>query len=213
MIKLNLNWGVEGDASAQTIHFYSFSGAAGIGDMTLFAENAVDNAATAFQALASDSDGVLSATARDLSSEMGVEVTAGSPWVGTRGTALLPPAASAVVSHAIARHYRGGKPRSYLPLGVSGDVALTGFWSDAFVAAVDAAWGTFNSSNVSTYGALTIEALVNVSYYGPPNRTIGALPGRVRTVSTRRDVPLVDTVTGHTVNKRIGSQRRRNRDA
>jgi hypothetical protein len=216
VIKLNVNWGVEGDSMAQTIHFWSYTGGApGAGDLTNFANQAVTSGMSAFQALCNDQVGMLGATARDLSSEMGVEVTAGTPWVGTRGAALTPPGAALVISHVIARHYRGGKPRSYLPLGVGGDIATTGFWTDALVAAADSKWGEWTSDIIggSPYGGLTITNIVNVSYYGPPNRTIGALPGRVRTVSTRRDVPIVDTITGHVARKVIGSQRRRNRDA
>lgn len=211
VIKLTVDWGVEADSLAQTVHYFSYSGGApSAGTLSAIATDAVLNGATEFQPLANDSVGMLGATARDLSSAMGAEATAGTPWVGTRGTALTPPGAAIVVSHSISRHYRGGHPRSYLPLGVAGDIALTGLWASAFVTAVDTAWGAWIASLLGTHG---LTQLVNVSYYGPPNRTITSSTGRVRTVSTVRGTPIVDNVTGHVARKQIGSQRRRNRDA
>ena len=214
IVKLNINWGVDGDSMAETIHYYRYtSGAPSAADLSAFANVVVSNGQDGFQALCNDQVGMLACTARDLSSPMGNEATAGTPWLGTRGTALTPPGAAMVISHSISRHYRGGHPRSYLPLGVSGDISTAGFWSDAFVIASDAGWGSFNAANIVTEGSLVIQDLVNVSFYGPPNRVITGSGGRVRTVSTVRGVPIVDHVTGHNARKVIGSQRRRNRDA
>lgn len=213
VIKLNLNWGVDGDTLAETIHFFAYTGTVDAGDLDTFTSNAVSSAEAEFQALATSFTGVLQATARDLSSDMGLEATGGTPWTGTRTGDRLSPGTAAVVSHSISRHYRGGHPRSYLPLGSGTDVASTGLWADAFVTAVDTAWGAFVADIKGAWGAFSVTDIVNVSYYGPPNRTITGSTGRVRTVSTVRAVPIVDTITGHTVNKRIGSQRRRNRDA
>jgi hypothetical protein len=211
VIKLNIDWGVEGDALAQTVHFFSYGGGApSAGALSTFANDAVASGLTQFQALCNDQVGMISATARDLSSAMGNEATAGTPWVGTRGTALTPPSASMVIAHSISRHYRGGHPRSYLPLGVAGDITVAGRWATGLTAAADTAWGAWVASLVGVSG---VTNLVNVSYYGPPNRTITSSTGRVRTVSTVRGAPIVDAVTGHVARSQIGSQRRRNRDA
>lgn len=213
VIKANLLWGVEGDLTAETIHFFSYSGAAGSGDLSTFASSLVSNADTQFAALVNTSSGMQSATCRDLATSMGAEVTAGTPWTGTRSGGATPPAACVVVAHSIARHYRGGHPRTYLPVGSATDVVAAGTWNTTFLGDVDTAWGLFISGVIDTYGGLTIQNLVNVSYFGPPNRIITSSTGRVRTVSTMRGVPIVDQVTGHVARKLIGSQRRRNRDA
>jgi hypothetical protein len=211
VLKLNVNWAIEGDTLGETVHYFSYSGGApSAGSLSTFANTAVSDGLTQFQALCSDSVGMLSATARDLSSSMGNEATAGTPWVGTRGTALTAPGAAVVVSHSISRHYRGGHPRTYLPLGVAGDITVAGHWSSALTAAADTAWGAWVAALIGVSG---VTNLVNVSYYGPPNRTITSSTGRVRTVSTVRGAPIVDPVTGHVARSNIGSQRRRNRDA
>jgi len=128
IVKLNINWGVDGDSMAETIHYYRYSsGPPSAGDLSTMAGIVVGDGMDFFQSLCNDQVGMLACTARDLSSAMGNEATAGAPWTGTRGTALTPPGAAMVISHSISRHYRGGHPRSYLPLGVSGDIATTGF--------------------------------------------------------------------------------------
>lgn len=213
-IKLNLNWTVDADTTAQTIHFWTFSGSASSADLASFAAAAVSQADTDFAPLCATTVGVASATARDLTSAMGNEAVGGSPWLGTRGSSRLAPATAAVVSHFIARHYRGGHPRTYLPAGIPSDIVAAGTWDPAFVTAVESGWGSWVAAlNGSSYGSLNITALSNVSYFGPPNRTITSSTGRVRTVSTVRATPVVDRITGHTVRSIIGSQRRRNRDA
>ncbi len=214
IVKLNVNWGIEGDALGETVHYFRYSsGAPSAADLSTFATDAVSTGLTQFQALCNNYVGMLAATARDLGSAMGNEATAGTPWVGTRGTALTPPAAAMVVSHSISRHYRGGHPRTYLPLGDAADIATTGFWTAGLVSAADTAWGNWANGLLSTFGSLVTTNIVNVSYYGPPNRIITGSTGRVRTVSTMRVTPLVDNITGHAARKQIGSQRRRNRDA
>jgi hypothetical protein len=216
VIKTNIQWSIKGDVQGETILFWSYtSGAPSATDLSTFAGDIVNAGSVEFQALCDNFTGMTACTARDLSSDMGNEATAGTPWVGTRGTELLSPATSAVVSHSISRHYRGGHPRTYLPVGISSDVATSGLWSTGFVSSVDTAWGTFVGGvlGASPYGSLAIAQLVNVSYFGPPNRTITGSTGRVRTVSTVRDTPIVDRITGHVTRRNIGSQRRRNRDA
>jgi len=215
VIKANVNWTIEGDALGETIHFFSYTGGPPIAaDLSSFASDVVLGGAGNFQALASNFVGMNAATLRDLSSSMGVEVTAGTPWVGTRGTELLSPGTAVVVSHSISRHYRGGHPRTYLPLGISSDIATTGLWASAFTTSVHTAWQAWiNNLLGTTYGGFTVNKLVNVSYYGPPNRTITGSGGRVRTVSTVRGTPIVNDITSSEAKKNIGSQRRRNRDA
>lgn len=211
VLKLNINWAIEGDALGETVHFFSYGGGPpSAGALSAFANTAVANGLTQFQALCNDQVGMIAATARDLSSAMGAEASAGTPWVGTRGTALTPPAAAVVVAHSISRHYRGGHPRTYLPLGVAGDINVSGRWATALTTAVQTAWGAWVASLIGVSGVTNI---VNVSYYGPPNRIITSSTGRVRTVSTVRTVPIVDAITGHVTRSNIGSQRRRNRDA
>lgn len=214
VLKVVLDWNVEGDSMGQTVHHFGYTGAApSAANCATMAASAVSTAETAFQGLVGNSVGVGMARVTDLSSMSGGDATGGTSWVGTRGTSLLAPGTAAVVRHSIARRYRGGKPRTYLPAGISSDVATTGFWTNTFIGALDTAWGSWVSAMEGAGAGVTITNLVNVSYYS--GYTLGpAGPGGYRKkIPTPRGTPLVDQVLGHTVNKVIGSQRRRNRDA
>jgi hypothetical protein len=214
VLKVSLNWGIEGDTMGMTVHHFSYTGAPpSPANCATMAASAVSTAESAFQALASNSVGVLAARVLDLSAMDAGDAVGGTPWVGTRGTALLAPGTAALVNHSIARRYRGGKPRSYLPLGVAADVATTGLWSNSFVTAVDAAWGAWVSAMEGAGAGVTITNLCNVSYYqGFTNVAYGS-PTKYRRVPTPRATPLVGQVTGHTTSKQIAAQRRRNRNA
>jgi hypothetical protein len=212
VIKANVNWGVDGDSQAQTLHFFRYSGAPNPADLLTLAELIVSSGASWLQSLATSFTGMLGATVRDLSSDMGLEVSGGTPWVGTRTGDRLSPGTAAVVGHTIRRHYRGGHARTYLPLGSGTDVASTGLWADAFVSAVDTAFGNFIGE--LSPGGFDLGALCQVSYYGPPNRVITSpVTGRARTVSTVRAEPIVNDITSSSTRKKIGSQRRRNKAA
>jgi hypothetical protein len=215
IIQLKLNFKVYGDLVAMTRHFFHYTSGAPSGtDLTTMASDAVSTFGSAFSSLYDVNTSLESATATDLSSAMGHEATAGTPVAGALAGGAIPPAAAAVVAHSIARRYRGGHPRTYLPLGDTSKIATSGTWSSGFVSAVDSAWGTWANGMLTTFGSLVVDKIVNVSYYGPPNVVItNPVTHRARTVSTLRTTPIVDDITGHSVNPLIGSQRRRNRDA
>jgi hypothetical protein len=109
------------------------------------------------------------------------------------------------------RRYRGGKPRGYWPLGTATDLQTRQTWTSDFTsAAVTILQNIYSQNNDQSADGCTITNQVNVSYYGPPNRIITGSTGRVRTVSTVRAVPIVDSVTAVSINDRLASQRRRN---
>jgi hypothetical protein len=215
VLRVNLHWTVDADTMGQTVHYFRYSGGAPSGaDCASLAITTTAIASAAFQALCNTHVGVNATTVTDLTSSSGGQGEGGTPWVGTRSGGQLSPGTAAVVRHSIARRYRGGKPRSYLPTGTSTDVATTGLWATAFQTAMDTGWGTFTGdmSTISA-GSTNVGAIVNISYYHGFTVVISPTTGRSRNVPTLRAVPLVDTITAHSTAIAIGSQRRRNRDA
>jgi hypothetical protein len=114
--------------------------------------------------------------------------------------------------YPVARRYRGGKPRSYVPWGTADDLGDRQDWDSGVLTAFHTGWSAIISALEAAYpiGAATFVSMCAVSYYGPPNRTITGSTGRVRTISTVRAVPLVDDWSTFSVVQKIGSQRRRN---
>lgn len=216
VLKVRLDWQRDGDALAKTIHHFRYSGSTP--DATVLSEFAADittAAESAFAALCDTHTGVNTTTITDVSMAEGLQGIGGTPWVGTRTGGQLAPATSAVVNHQSPRTYRGGKPKSFFPMGTSSDVATNGFWADAFVTEFLGAWSTWwTSVDGLTRSGTTIGEVVNVSYYsGGTTVVISPTTGRARNVPKKRTTPLVEAFAGSTGSKVIGSQRRRNRDA
>lgn len=147
---------------------------------------------------------------QDLSSDTGLVGTATPSDAGTRSGTALPASIAANIQHVIGRHYRGGKPKTFLRSGVIGDLhaSSSNTWSDAFIAAEKTAWQAFVGSVLGISGA-NLSNVVNVSYYSGFTSVLNPVTGRTRDVPKQRDTPVVDIITDAVVHARLGSQRRR----
>jgi hypothetical protein len=149
------------------------------------------------------------ATVIDLSSDTGNEGVHSGSQAGGDSSGKVPEDVCAVIGHTIGRRYRGGKPKTFLPPGGEGALADLKSWTSDFTSALDAAWGSMIADFLAfTTGGLSLVNIVNVSYYH--GFTVFTTPsGRARNIPTPRATPVVDDITGHTVNGTVGSQRRR----
>lgn len=134
-------------------------------------------------------------------------------WNGTvacsGGTVPLTKSTAINVEYDIARRYRGGKPRMFLPGGNQPELVDFSHWSSSFVTAVNTGIAAFFAEiEALTVGAMGTLAHVNLSYYkGFTNITNSS--GRERAVPTYRTVALHDNVEGYACKAEVGSQRRR----
>lgn len=148
----------------------------------------------------------------DLSSDTGLEQTYTESVAGTLPGDELAGDVCAQVLHVIGRHYRGGRPRTYLRCGVQGSLLSPSQWTSAFQADILAAWQAWIAAILATASmTITLRNIVNVSWY--QGFTPFKLPsGRYRNIPNLRAVPVVDTVTSATVPQLVASQRRRRLD-
>lgn len=148
--------------------------------------------------------------ATDLSSDMGNVGIDSTVVAGTRsGTGLLDDN-SACINFKIARRYRGGKPKIFLPLGVTTDTASARTWTAGFITSVNTQWGAFIAAILGdTYTSFTLSDNVNVSYYKGFTVDTNPATGRARNRPNVRATPVVDNITGHDLRSIVGSQRRR----
>lgn len=138
---------------------------------------------------------VLGATAVDLSSETGVTGSSITTSAGTKAGVSNPSNVAMCLTWEIARHYRGGHPRSYMAGTVSADIQGVNQWVSTVITAWDTAAGGFLSTvNTAQPGGTATGRLVAVHRYR--NKLV-------------LDPPLVSTITGVRVGSRIDSQRRR----
>lgn len=133
-------------------------------------------------------------SATDLSSELGVSAVINTTGAGTGSGVSTPNAAACCISWKIARHYRGGHPRTYMgplaQLSISTGTTL----SAAYITQANTAATAFRTA---------VNALV---LSGSTQRLVCV--HRIRD-GVQLPEPLVDVITGNSVDSRIDTQRRR----
>lgn len=195
-LKVSLGFGLETADMARTVFHLAYTGGPPTaGNCTTMAAAIRADALTRFLPLINSDYGITDVTVLDLSSDMGGEGTAGGFDSGTRAGDNLGPAMAVVVSKEVARHYRGGHPRSYLPFGSATDVGA-GTWNDPLPDDSATAWHNFINDCTSDGTGCAITKEVSVSYYNG---------------GARRVTPHIDDVLSYVGRSQIGSQRRRNR--
>ena len=212
VLKVDILFQVGSDAAALTRYFLGYTGSAPTaGAIDAFAGLLNPYCDDALPPLMHADTTYLGCTWTDLASSTGVEGTFPESSAGSRAGAALGADVCLLANMAQGRRYRGGKPRGYWPLGTATDLQTRQTWTSDFTsAAVTILQDIYSQNNDQSADGCTITNQVNVSYYGPPNRIITGSTGRVRTVSTVRAVPIVDSVTAVSINDRLASQRRRN---
>ncbi len=163
----------------------------------------------------SNTDTVLTEViATDLSSSMASEGTATEDETGTRTGGSLPASTCLLINFQISRRYRGGKPRIYLPLGSDSDLLTAQTWNPTFVSEVGIAWAAFIAAVVAEpwSGGGLLSQVVPSFFEGTSGELVGSGDYvRGKTLPIPRAAPLVEPITGFSVNPIFGSQRRRNR--
>jgi len=128
---------------------------------------------------------------------------------GSNGT-TPPPANCAInVEFDIARRYRGGKPRMFLPPGDISDTTDAGHWSTGFITSVNTDFAAFMAAvEAISVGAVGVLAHVNLRYYSG-FKNIENSSGRMRAVPQYLPAATLDTIQAYSAKVLVGSQRRR----
>jgi hypothetical protein len=151
-------------------------------------------------------------TVEDLTSPTGAVGQFASLAPGSYAGSALPAGVAVMTNWAIARRYRGGKPRTYWPMGRQADVATPQTWSGAFISAVQTDLALFIAAvKALTWAGATIDNQVNVSFYSGFTTTGGGAVRAKNHSTPRVGNAVVDIISGFGVNGRFASQRRRNR--
>jgi hypothetical protein len=146
----------------------------------------------------------------DIASNSGNFGTVAVSHAGSMTGGTLTSNAATNVEFDIARRYRGGKPRMFLPPPDDTSLTSQDKFTAGFIAAVNTAVeGFFSDIEALTVGSMGTLAHVNVSYYsGFTNVTNSS--GRTRAAPKyRTPTAKVDTITGYACKAVVGSQRRR----
>lgn len=147
----------------------------------------------------------------DLSGELAATGTHLATVDGSEAGNVLPAGVAVLLNHHVARRYRGGKPRTYLPCFGANDQDTASSWLAASVDALEAAWSSFIGAVAAiTAGTTAVGAHVNVSYYQGYGLGRPRSNGHLYYPPSVRDAPIVEPITSTSVNPKPASQRRRN---
>lgn len=199
VIQLNLKYEL-GDKVAENLIYFQFTPA---GPSNLdFVEAVASAAVAAVNAEAGQfpaSTSFTGVTVTDLTSDIAPVTVATSGTAGTRVGGILPANVAVLASYSIARRYRGGHARNYLPWFSDADVLTPQTWVGASVTNASIAWTNILDSipDVSA-GGFTVGPQVQVSYM----TSVGGVP-------TPRVTPLVNPINFSGIDAVMASQRRR----
>jgi len=213
VLKLRLHWQIGLDVSAVTILHWQYSGAAPTSTaLHTFCANLNGATSAQWPGMLDTDTKFLGCDIVDLTSPTSGVGGDSTSVIGTRSGDPLGASTAMLTTYSVSRRYRGGKPRSYYPFGTSSDLSTRNTWDTGVVSFYEGQLAVLYTAIDSAFtgAGITPVGQVNVSYYGPPNRTITGSTGRVRTISTVRATPLIDAVGNPLISDKVSSQRRRN---
>jgi hypothetical protein len=213
VIKVTLDQGVDITQPINAGIFFAYTGGhPSPGDCATIAGLIGGAWATNLASLMSTGGGVQKVTVRDLAVANGNIGEDDTAHAGTRVGLIPTEGTCMIINHKVGRHYRGGKPRSYMPWGVAADLADQKQWSSAFRNAVNTGWANFMAACAGLTGGTTVVAgPVNVSYFSGHTPNPSSSPWSKKNIPLLRGVPVVDAILSSSARTNIGTQRRRNR--
>ena len=162
------------------------------------------------QSLASTDVALTEVVVDDLGTLSGASGIWTGTGTGTRSGTTNGAQVAVLLNFHVARRYRGGKPRVYLPYGTNSDLVNPQQWGSTFLTAMGSGWSGFITGIIGAVwtGGGTL-AQANVSYYQGFASYQNPVTKRWHNLSTPRTTPLVEAITSVSVNPLLGSQRRR----
>jgi hypothetical protein len=212
-LRISLRFSTTGVLEAGVRFFYTYSGGPPtVGNLNTLATAIAGYFGTNLAGLMSTDYHLIAITIVDLSSSIAAE----GEWTGSVAGANAghPPAIDAVLlqNFQISRRFRGGKPRTYWPFGIEGNLNVDDVtWESSFLTTAAAGWAAFNAALVATTGVgMVIVAHVNVSYYHGFASVQNPVTKRWKNIPTPVAGPVSpDIIIGNVFRPEISVQRRR----
>jgi hypothetical protein len=212
VVKVSLNLTVAGDAQALCRFYVHYTGTAPTGAQLNTFCAAVGSAwGTNLAPLCLTDRNLLEVTAEDLSTNTGAVGFDATAHNGSLAHHTVPAATTFNINFLIARRYRGGKPKIFLPLFGAEDLTVGNLWGGAAVTSGTTGWAAFIAAVLAAgWAAAGTLTHVNVSYYSGFTVVTNPITHRARNVPTVRVSPVVDPIITYGFETAPGSQRRRN---
>lgn len=211
-MRVDLHYSLNGNANIQNRVFYTFSGTLSPTDATTWAAYMMSSFITSGHVGAALSAALelSKVVVTDLTSNTGAQGVASTGVVCLGGTPSVTPGQALVVERRIARRYRGGHSRVYIPGMPYSQLTSAGTWVSTAPGAIAGDWEQWESDNCTHAPSAVGTVLpISVSYFaGFTNVTYPS--GRTRPVpKLRTGGPVKDQVTAWVGDPSVKSQRRR----
>jgi hypothetical protein len=209
VVRIDLHWSQDHTANIQVRDFFRYSGALSGADAVTWQAAIVSAAQTMTSANLSTAVTLYKVELTDLTTVTSPQEITATSTAGTDGNPANPASTAFVVSKRIARRFRGGHARIYIPGTTNSHLTNSTQWSGAGITLYFGAYSTFVAAVIAgAPGGLGTVDHVAVSYYH--GFTVSAPPGkRAKNIPTLRVTPLVDAVVNLASNATPGNQRRR----
>jgi hypothetical protein len=205
-----------GEGGSRFFVNYTTGSAPSAADLNTFAGRVRSEFSSYLAAYMASAFSLIEVVCQDMNSSSGNVGSDSTAVAGTNTHAANPAEVCTVINFKINEHYRGGRPRIYLPLGTNNDLANAQEWNGSFATAVDTAWGSFIAGVLAgSYTSFVVDQHVSAALYKgyilpPITLPSGFVKNRPKPV-TGPVTP--DPVTTHKTSLYVGSQRRRTREA
>jgi len=214
---MSWTWTYGSDTDVISRIHYKYSGAApGSTNLTTWCNTAFTNYQAATAANFHSSVTLKLIEAVDLTSPTAGTGAHAGTQAGSRSGAALPASTAALLNFTIARRYRGGKMRMYLPMGVAADIASPQTWTNAALTSFSSWFSYLDGIATSLPGGGAIQGNCQVSYYKGSTASIsGTAPyerGHTKaTIGPAPTYPIVDVIVSRAFSPTPANQRRRDR--
>ena len=212
-LKISLEFDIAGAAGGVRFwQAYSSAGVPSAPDLTTYAGQVRSAFSAHLAALMNPAYSLTSTTAQDMASSSGNVGTDLTAVAGTRSGSDIDAETCVVLNFKINEHFRGGRPRCFLPFGNNGDLASVTEWAGSFLTAVDSGWTSFQTAINSltetsfTSGSQGVPLLYKGYILPPITLPSGFVKNRPKPVAGPVDL---QPVIGHAARAIVGSQRRR----
>lgn len=211
VVRVDHHWTEATDPNVMVRNFFQYTGSLNNTDAATWLANIVAALGTFMASFSQTTLTLVRSELTDLTSTTSAQVIDSTGHTGAAGGAPIAAGTAMVMQYKIARRYRGGHPRNYLP-GMSNTYLTSPTqWNSTSLGNIVAAWIVYigactANTNPAAIGTITH---VNVSYFHGFT-SFQDLRGRWHNVPTPRATPVVDLIVNISGNATPGSQRRRN---
>jgi len=211
VVRMDFHFTEASDANVQIRKFFEYAGVLSQADAQAWASAASTSMGAHITPSLVTGCNLVNTVLTDLSSSSAPQAQDATAHNGANGTDNLPTGVALIIKAKVARRYRGGHPKVYLPGMRQTNVTSSNLWNTTFTASFLTLWNSFVSDILTNVPAAAAPATeVNVSYFQGFTNVTNPITGRQRSVPKLRVSPVVDTVLAHSVNPVPASQRRRN---